>query len=535
MRTTFCRILFLVTILLTGHLSAQTLEGTVSYTGTAQVYVKFAQTANIHPGDTLYVGQGSEKPLAALVVINKSSISCVCSRISLVQLQKGDKVYHTAPAKIVDEVKAETPLLLPDVPEAMTEDTSQKVPKEQNNRETRLRGRFSVASYTTAYSPEPTVSQRMRYTLSLTATHLARTPLSAEAYVTFSHRDHQWSEIKKDIFQGLKIYSLSVNYQINPQHKLSLGRKINPNISQLGVNDGLQYEFSRRSFSLGILAGSRPDQQNFTLNTGLLQAGAYLSHTSKRAAGLIQSSVALVEQTNKGLTDRRFIYLQHANSLLPKLYAFGSLEFDLFQKVQEVSKQQFSLSNAYLSLRYRPLKQLSLSLSYSQRQAIIYYETYKNIVEQLLEQQATQGVNFQADYRPGKIWNLGFRAGYRSNASDSRDSRNLHAYLHLTRLPLLELAASLSATFTQSPYLNGDIYSLSLYKDFVQGRLNSSVSYRYLQYRYLSGEFTQKQHLTELGLAFRLTRKLFLSLNTEHTFEKTVTAHRIYLGITQRF
>lgn len=518
-------------------LHAQTIEGSVSYLSNAQVYVRFPSTREINTGDTLYIVKGENTEAGALIVLNKSSISCVCTRFGTTEFQIGDKVVFYPRQGNRQDAAAE-----PQPPAAAIKDSilvqapiTDTIERNSTKALSKVRGRISLASYTSIHSEEPTIAQRMRYTFALKSGNTATKGLSAETYVTFSHKDHRWDEIREDVFNGLKIYNLAITYRFNNSHSVAFGRRINPNISQLGVNDGLQYEFTHKNITFGVLGGSRPDQQNFSLNTTLYQAGAFLSHLKKAGKGIIQTTAAFVEQTNRGITDRRYIYLQHSNSLLPKLYFFGSLEFDLYKKVNELITNNVTLSNAFLSVRYRPVQKLSMSLSYSKRQAIIYYETYKTIVDQLLEQSSTQGLNLQTDYRPFKGWTIGFRAGYRSNAQDARDTRNLHTYVSVSHIPWLNIAASLTATLISSPYMDGNIYSLSCYKDFYQGRLNTSVSYRFINYFYQSGEFTQKQHLAEIGLGYRIAGKLFANINTEHAFEKTVTSHRIFIGLTQRF
>ena len=66
-----------------GFLHAQVVleKGAVSYVSTQNVYVKFSSTEGINIGDTLYLKNG-EDLLPALRVTNKSSVSCVCSRIA---------------------------------------------------------------------------------------------------------------------------------------------------------------------------------------------------------------------------------------------------------------------------------------------------------------------------------------------------------------------------------------------------------------------------------------------------------------------
>ena len=60
---------------------SELVKGTVSYVSSQNVYVKFASTKKINIGDTLFLQKG-EALLPALRVSNKSSISCVCTRLT---------------------------------------------------------------------------------------------------------------------------------------------------------------------------------------------------------------------------------------------------------------------------------------------------------------------------------------------------------------------------------------------------------------------------------------------------------------------
>jgi hypothetical protein len=84
---------------------------------------------------------------------------------------------------------------------------------------------------------------------------------------------------------------------------------------------------------------------------------------------------------------------------------------DLYKKVNDTIENVFNLSNVYLSFRYRIIRQLSIGLSYSSRQNVIYYETYKDFVERLLEKEALQGWRFRITARPVKYLSLGVNTG----------------------------------------------------------------------------------------------------------------------------
>lgn len=531
-------LLLFAVISLKAQTAGETRQGEVSYITTQNVYVKFQSTAGISAGDTLFLLQnGESRP--ALIVKDLSSISCVCSAIAGMKISANDKMI--ARPKTTVPLKQPAVEVLPVVPEvAVTVDTTLIKKEKSVERKQNVSGRISVSSYSN-FSSVADFSQRMRYTFALNANNISDSKLSAETYISFSHKINDWDVVKEDIFNGLKIYSLSLSYAINPKNYICVGRKINTRISNVGAVDGVQYETRIRSFTAGAFAGTRPDYENYSFNASLVQYGAYLSHDHKTAKGEMQSSLAFVEQMNNGNTDRRFAYFQHSNALLPGLYFFGSVEADLFRKVLNTTDSSYtkdnspSLSNVYVSLRYRVIKQLSLSLSYSARQNIIYYETYKNIIDQLLDMAGTQGYLFQANYRPGKNISLGANAGYRFSKQDPRPTKNLYSYITYNNVPWLHASATLSATLTETSYTSGQIYSLGLSRDLLPGKLYGGLNYRFVNYKFVSNEAALTQHMGEINLTWRVMKKLLCSLNYEGTFATQRNYNRVYINLTQRF
>jgi hypothetical protein len=181
------------------------------------------------------------------------------------------------------------------------------------------------------------------------------------------------------------------------------------------------------------------------------------------------------------------------------------------------------------------IKQLSLSVSYSNRQNIIYYETYKNIIDQLLYASTMQGYTLQVNFRPGKKISIGANAGYRFGKTDPKPSKNLYSYITYSNVPWLNASATLSATLMQTSYVNGSIYSISLSRDIIPGKLYGGVGYRYVDYRFVNAEAPLKQNMAELDLTWSIMKKLSLSLNYEGTFEKGRNYERVYANLTKRF
>ncbi len=516
-------------------------EGTVSYISGNSVYVKFDKTDNIKIGDTLFINKnGVFSP--ALVVKNLSSISCVCESITNVDFKVDDKILSPVIKVQKIEEKEDDQVNEGVAAEVVSEDEYQLKEEEKSNKKevkpevNDIYGKLSISSYSGFSNSPGGNSQRMRYTFSMNAENIADSKVSAETYISFSHRDNNWSDIQNNLFNGLKIYNLAVKYQPVESMKIILGRKINSNVSNLGAIDGLQAEKTWKSIILGAFVGSRPDYQDYSFNFKLLQYGGYVAHVYKNKSNRqMKTTFAIVEQQNNGATDRRFAYIQHYNSLAKNLYFFGTAEMELYQNINGEKKSTFNFTNLYLMIRYKILRNLSVSGSYSNRTNLIYYETYKDFVDRLLEDEALQGYRLRINYRPIRKLSVGVWAGYRSRKDDPTPTKNANAYISYSQIPGINASATISATMLETAYLKGNIYSLRLSKDIIPGKLYGSFVYRYVNYNYTYTEGNDLQHVGDINLSWRIYKKISFSVAYEGQFENSFTYNRIYANLLTRF
>lgn len=517
--------------------SDEPLRGNVSYVTNQNVYVKFSSTGSINKGDTLFIlNQGILIP--ALIVTGKSSTSCLCQPLPGNTFKGGEDILSKIKVSAV-KPGAEN-MVKPNEILVNQTDTSKKIAEKPSHQKHVVGGSVSIAGYLN-FSDVTTGYQRMRYTVNLHSGNPS-TALTSELYMTFSHNLNDWQSIREDVFNGLKIYGFSVGYKFNRQHQVWFGRRINSRIANAGALDGIQYEYKFKDFTLGLAAGTRPDTKNYSFNASLPQAGGYLSHEIYRKNGNMQTTLAFMQQMNTGKTDRRFLYFQHVNSLVKNLYLFGSVEFDLYNQVFIPEDSSFKpdnspkLSNLFVSLRYRPVRVLSVSVSYSERQNVIYYETYKDIVQSLLEQATVKGWVIQANVFPGKNVNIGLQGSFRNSKTDPKPTKSFYGYITFAKIPGMNASLNISSTVLQTAWLSsGSIFSASLNKDIFPGKLSGGIGYRYLDYKYVSNETGTKQHIPELNLNWRIMKKLSFSVFYEGTFEKMSNLNRIYLNLTQRF
>jgi len=520
---------------LQGQTEIITQKGTVSFVSSKNVYVKFDNTKDIKVGDTLFFNQNSNI-IPSLVVANKSSSSTVCTPIIERKFQKGDDLI--ANSVIVKEIeKEEEPLLpkedgltLPNSPIITPEEDEEPAIKQQ------IRGRISAASYSSLSNYRN--SHRMRYAMAFRGNNLGGSKFSTDAYVTFRHPVGKWDEVKNNLGRALKVYSLSASYDFTPSTRLTLGRKINPRLSSVGAIDGAQFEKGIGNFTLGAVAGTRPDYSNYGFNPNLFQYGGYASFTPSKKTSFGHTTLGFMEQTNNSRIDRRFAYFQHSGQLTKQLHLFSSFEIDLYENINNQVNNQPQLTNLYMSLRFRVSRTLRLSASFDSRKNIIYYESYKNFIDQLIEDETRQGLRFGFSFRPTKNITWGINAGMRFQKSQNNTSRNINSFVSLSKTPWLPVRTTIRASILETDFLNSRVYGVRFSKPLIKKKLNAEVYYRNVNYLYRNSESgtAVRQHIGGASLSYRLSKKLSWHLFYEGTFDnKNPTFSRINMRIIKRF
>lgn len=509
--------------------------GSVSFLSSKNVYVKFETTEGVEQGDTLFL-QKNGKEIPALIVSNKSSTSVVCTPLDGVQVEVKTAIYARKEVVLVEENKdaPKEPFPATDESKPTSEVTpsfkEEKLPDEPQFKQ-KIKGRLSVGSYsTTSYYGD---NHRMRYAFSFKGNNLNGSRFSVDNYITFRHTINEWSEVKDNIFNALKVYSLAGKYDFD-RSSLTLGRSINYKISSMGAIDGLQYEHQLGNVVIGAIAGTRPDYSDYSFNAKLFQAGAFVSLQSSENRGY--STLAFVEQHNGAAIDRRFAYFQHSSSPIGNLNLFGSFEVDAYQKVNGEVSNKPRLTNLYFSVRYRFSRKFNLTASYDNRNNVIYYESYKNFIDQLIENETRQGFRLGISVRPAKLISLGLNGSWRFQKSDKNLSKNINGYLSFNRVPVLNAQFTFRTNILETNYLQSQRYGARLSKDLIKGKLSAEAHYDYVRYKYLIGDYTIAQKIAGASLNVRMLKNLSLYLYYEGTFDdQKRNLNRFNTKIIQRF
>jgi hypothetical protein len=532
-------IVFLAAFLadLSGQDNTSLLTGQVSFISAKNVYVKFKSTDGIAAGDTLF-SKSDNMLIPVLTVTNLSSMSCLCTPVNNSVLSVADNVI----ARIRLKVRTEATENTEPVAAILQQDTTIAVGKSKTDAlKQNITGSISAYSYSNISNTSAGNSQRFRYNLSLNARNIGNSGLSFETYASFTHKLGEWESVKSNIFRALKIFNLSLIYDPGKSLNISIGRRINPRLANIGASDGIQIEKTFGLFSVGALAGTRPDYEDYGFNKDLLQFGGYLGLKTRKKSVYSESSVAFMQQMNGSNIDRRFLYFQHSNSLIKNLFFTGTFEVDLYSlSIDTVNNSEngstgFDPTGMYLSLRYRFSDRFYVSGSFDARKNVIYYETYKNFIDRLLEDQMRQGYRLQARYRITRDITVGLQGGYRFLKSDPHPSKNIYGYFTHSNIPGANVSVTISGTYTESSYVTGKIYGATVMRDMLMGKLQASLGYRYVDYTMPENDITEIQHIGEANLYWLFAGKMSFGLNYEGTFEKQNIFHMIYLQLRKRF
>lgn len=540
------KINFILTILLLTTFNSlmsqdigNTTKGEISYVTDQSVYVRFESTEGLNAGDTLFF-QEANKLLPALVIKNLSSISCVCSPIGTTNLKVGDKLSGK-------QKKAELDIKVEPVVEETKPSVVEKIKDPDNNTEGPVKdepnskvkngvsGKLSLSSYFDLTNTSMDNTYRNRYTFSIESDN-DDAVFGGEAYMSFVQSSNNWDEIKNDIFNGLKIYKLSVWARPTKTLKITLGRKINRYLSNVGVIDGIQAEQKISDFTIGLYAGSRPDNVNYGYNFKLFQTGAFIAHNKMLGSGSMQTVLAFSDQENDWNTDRRFLYFQHYNSIVKNLFVMGTIQMDMYQNINDTISNKPRLTSAYINLRYRFSRKISASVGYRNQSNILYYYTYRDYINHLSDDRNVQGIRLRLTISPIKNLSVGLRGGYRNSNDDPRPTKNFNGYVSYRNLPFLRgMVIKGGFTYLETGYINGKIIDVNVSKDLYKGKVYSSLGYRNVNYTYMSSDNVSVQNIIELDLNWRVINPLMFSVSYEGSFDSDYTYNRLFLNLTWRY
>ena len=535
MKKILSMILFLTanTLVLSQSVGKEERIGVVTYKSTQNIYVKFENTSNIKIGDTLYI-RDNNKLIPVIIVKYLSPRSAAGELIDGRELKIDDKIYAYLQITLqIDSVNKDTLSINNGIENKLKENNALVPTKKYTSVRQNISGRFSIQSFSNISNFTNSGNyQQWRYSFSLNADTISGSPFSFSDYIIFTYKNGDLTNFKDNIPQNLKIYDFAANYKFNESSNLWFGRHLNRRVSNISSVDGLQYEHSFPQYYAGVIAGSRPDFNNMGFNLKLFEYGGYFGRTDTINNSSMENTIAVMQQTNNFKTDRRFLYFQHTDNLIPEINLFFSSEADLFKKVLNIGQYTFSLTGLFISANYIPDRLVSFSLSYDARKDVVYYETYKSLADSLIDHETRQGFRAGVNFHPINNLFIGLSAGYRFQPGDPKPSRNFNGTVTYGNIPIIDASPSISYTRMISSYIDGSIWGASLSK-YITDFASITLNYNHNQYKFLFGDL--KQNILSTDLSSRIWEQIFLSFSYEGTFETQNTWGRFLLDLTTRF
>ena len=524
---------------MSGILYAQSLRdsvitGKVSYKSAENIYVKFDDTQDIEKDDTLFVkSKGKFVPVIIVLFTSSKSISgTIIGRNKIIVDDEVLAFIHLKPD--TKELPVETGVLI--LPNAENE-IKQPVKEYSNTMLVvpEVKGRITVQSYSNFSNANNRFDyQRWRYAFKLNANNIGGSNLSYTQYINFAYRADEWNSISSNIGQAVRVYDLALKYDFSKATSAWIGRHLNRRISNIGSIDGVQFETVFSAFSLGLVVGSRPNLVDMGYNAKLFEYGAYISRYDSLGHRGMNNTFGYFEQTNDFNTDRRFIYLQHRNSIFKNTRLFLSTEVDLYKKINGESKSEPSLTSLFISANIRASDFVSFYLSYDARKNVIYYETFKNYIDSLFENETRQGFRSRITIKPIRNLFIGANFGYRFRPGDLKPSNNYGGYVTYSMIPLISSGMTFSFSRLYSSYVSGTNWGLRIYKDLRWG-LGLSLGYRNTKYQFTQNIDGVTQQSVSFNINTRLLKPVYINFTYEGVFQSKYSSGRLLINLSYRF
>lgn len=520
------KLLALIIFIIFSSLNAQTEEklfGEVTFISSQYAYIKFKSTDLISTDDTLFsISDGK----AAAIVKFKSSTSVASQKIK--SLNVGDTLFALV------EIKGNDKISIDSIQRSDSTGISQKVETYKLERQVvNLKTyslRMSLQSYGDLNDFDKT--NRYRYSFNYRKEEFFAKELNFESYFILNYNKKRFTA-KNDFKEILKIYALSIDYQISEKQKLILGRSLNPYIYAIGSLDGIQYLYKTGKNAFGFIAGSRPDYTNYWFQPKLFQAGIFYNRTDSIASRAMDNTIGFVEQTNNFRTDRRYFYIQHRNDLIPLTNFFISSEIDFFLVNKGIISRKINLSSFFSLLTIRPLRILSLNFSYDSRRNVYYLESFKNSIDTLIENELRQGFKVSAIFRPFSILFINLQYSRREIRNDLRPASNIGSTFGFNNLPFIRANVSLSYYNYLTSFIEGKNYSIYFTKNLFNDLLLTG-NFRLYQFMNIQSKRLLIDRFVELGIFTNLFRNLSISLNFEQKLNYPKSSY-LMIDFTNRF
>jgi hypothetical protein len=353
----------------------------------------------------------------------------------------------------------------------------------------------------------------------------------------YSNRASRFSNSSLNEKLSNRIYTLGFEYDNeNAPVNFKIGRIISTKLSGVGYFDGAMLQFNASSkLKFGVFAGAQPQWQYSDFQTTFQKYGLFTNYIQGDFRSMrFESTLAAAGEYHNGTISREFVYIQNRLSNSSNWHIYQSMGLDINRKWRkEISGESVSISNLYVSGRYKFSKIVSAGISYDNRKTYLTYET-KSIAEELFDDAQRQGLrtNLSVTF-PQKI-RLSGSFGLRKKENESKTTHSYNASISKNDLLIKNLRGSLSFSGFSNLYTNGYNPSIRLTQYLNAGHSFGISGGGYI-YSLNEGNEQRSNNWAGVDTYFYLIKKIFLTANYEYNWGDDSEGHRILAELGYRF
>jgi len=503
----------------------------INYLSTENVYLKGGRASGLKEGDRLGILRDNKDLIAAIEVVFLADHSASC------KILKSNQTIEASDVAVLFPQNGDSRQSLPDtwLPGSTRNMSERSAERRASAPLARLRGSVSLQYF---HLEDQTANgldfSQTTFRINATARELWGKDYSFRARTRMRRnqraRDYLANNIPANEFRN-RVYELSFGYDDrNALFNFRVGRIYSMPLSGVGNVDGGQFQLNvSRKFRTGILIGSQPDRFDSSIQPSLQKYGLYLNYASGDfGRNVFATTLAAVAEYQGSTVSREYLYLQNSYGGGGRLSLFQMLELDINRNWrEELAGQKVTISNFFLSARYRFFEALSAGLIFDNRQNYYTIEFLK-ADDFFLDDSIRTGLRANITLRlPGNFRFYG-EASARRWAKENTISNSFAAGLSRDRFLFSPLSISLFGSMDSDLLSEGFITGGQLEWRFVQGH-RFNISYFKYDYTITAVQLDRRNDVYRLGAYWMWLRHLFLSGQFEYARGDDLEGPRFFL------
>jgi hypothetical protein len=527
----------IVTLFISLTVSADEVSFNVKYLSAEHIYIDGGASKGLTAGDTLSVYRDNAL-IGSIVAEFVSDHSASCKKFSTdVIFEVGDEARINVNIEQAKTVVADTTarISMAKEPEthALSKDISPKQPVD-------ISGRVSIQYYyVDDKSPANLDFKQPTLRLNLKFKNLGGDGYSLNLKTRTRHNDRMKnynSSVSESEWRN-RLYEISYSRDINNNRfGFRAGRIVANEISGVGYLDGLLLKTRIiQNSSFGVFAGAQPQWQYADFQTSLQKYGGYLNFV-KGDYGKFrwESTMAFAAEYHSSIVSREFIYFQNSVGNGGKWRIYQSLDLDFNRGWRkDKSGESITLSNLYLTGRYKFTSWFSAGLSYDNR---VNYWTYdiQQLDENLFDDRYRRGVKFNLRLMLPNRYSISSNFGIRSIENNSESSNYYYVGFNKSNFTPLRVNYNLNYSSFSNEYTDGQRYTISLSRYFSRGH-SLRVEYGNYSYDYKLLNINRDSNWIKLGMFARLKKRFYYSGDLTFNSGDDINGNHILAELGYRF